>query len=312
MMNILLINPGRRDYIVSYFTQLSSKFKLKIYLVDKDEFIPSFKVSKITKNFVCPPASRSHFSQFIKNFVKKHKIKVIFPLSEHEQKKLSKNKDFFEKRGVKVIVSNYKVIETCSDKLKTYNFLRKQKINYPKITKFSNLKNNLPVIRKEIKGNSSRNQIIIKKKHDLPKKNEKKYLFQKYYNIQEYGMDIINDLCGKFLHCSVRKKLQMRAGDTDKAKLVNPKKFLELAKKISLSLKHVGNLDVDFLHNGKITYVLDLNPRFGGGYPFTHEFGYNYIERILEIVTKQKKFKKFKKFVDKQTTFSKGISIYKH
>ena len=113
-------------------------------------------------------------------------------------------------------------------------------------------------------------------------------------------------------YINVKKKYQIRAGDTDKAKIINPKKFLWLAKKISSSLKHIGNLDIDFIYKDKKIYILDFNARFGGGYPFTHEFGYNYIERILEIVTKQKKFKKFKKFVDKQNTFSKGISIYKH
>ena len=63
-------------------------------------------------------------------------------------------------------------------------------------------------------------------------------------------MDILNDLKGNFLHTTV-KKLAMRSGDTDRAKLINPKFFLRIAKKLSLNLKHVGNLDVDFLLNKK-------------------------------------------------------------
>ena len=58
-------------------------------------------------------------------------------------------------------------------------------------------------------------------------------------------MDILNDLNGNFLHCCVRKKLLMRAGDTDKAEIVDTKIFLYLAKKISKTFRHIGILDID-------------------------------------------------------------------
>ena len=56
-MNILLTNIGRRTYIVKYFEELKKKYKLNIYLLDSSKFVPSFKVSRITKNFVSPRAS---------------------------------------------------------------------------------------------------------------------------------------------------------------------------------------------------------------------------------------------------------------
>lgn len=56
-MNILLINPGRRNYIIEYFLNLKKKFKLNLFLIDQDKNIPSFSLKK-TKNFVCPPASK--------------------------------------------------------------------------------------------------------------------------------------------------------------------------------------------------------------------------------------------------------------
>jgi hypothetical protein len=74
-MNILLINPGRRDYLVKYFINLSKKYKLKIFLVDKDKNIPSFAVSKKTFNFISPPVKKKKriysFSKKI-NFRKKN------------------------------------------------------------------------------------------------------------------------------------------------------------------------------------------------------------------------------------------------
>ena len=51
-MNILLINPGRRDYLVNFFILLKKKYNLNIFLIDPDKNIPAFKVSTHTKNFI--------------------------------------------------------------------------------------------------------------------------------------------------------------------------------------------------------------------------------------------------------------------
>ena len=188
-----------------------------------------------------------------------------------------------------MVLSNSDVISICENKIKTGIFLKKIGINYPKIIPFSKIKVNLPVIKKNIFGNSSKNQKIIRKFNDIPRKKDYGYFYQKYLNFQEYGMDILNDFDGNFLHCLARKKISMRAGDTDKAEIISSKKFSNLAKKISSKLKHVGNLDIDFLVNKKKIYVIDLNPRFGGGYPFTHEYGYNYIKALIELSLNNKK-----------------------
>ena len=44
-------------------------------------------------------------------------------------------------------------------------------------------------------------------------------------------MDILNDFDGNFLHCLARKKISMRAGDTDKAEIISSKKFFEPSEK---------------------------------------------------------------------------------
>lgn len=311
-MNILLVNPGRRNYFVKYFLDMSKKLKFKLYLIDPNKNIPSFKVSKKTKNFICPNVkNKKIFLRYLRNFIKKKKIKIVFPFSEHEAEILSLEKEYYKKKGVKVIISDYKVIRICRDKIKTNKFLNQIKIATPRLIDFEKVGNNLPIIIKKRFGSGSKHQFIIRDKRLKILKNDKSFVYQKLYKYQEYGMDILNDLKGNFLHTTVKKKLAMRSGDTDRAKLMNPKFFLRIAKKLSLNLKHVGNLDVDFLLNKKKVIVLDLNPRFGGGYPFSHEYGYNYIETLINLA-QNKKIKKFKNFSNKNNLFSKGITIHQH
>ena len=80
--------------------------------------------------------------------------------------------------------------------------------------------------------------------------------------------------------------------------------------KISKITKHIGNLDIDFLVTNKNKiFILDFNPRFGGGYPLTHLSGFNYIEYLIES-TKDKKYKFKYKNNKNNLILSKGISTF--
>lgn len=75
----------------------------------------------------------------------------------------------------------------------------------------------------------------------------------------------------------------MRAGETDKAITVDLPEVREMGQRIGENLKHIGNLDVDIMQRANGDYcVLELNPRFGGGYPFSYETGVNLPKAILQ------------------------------
>lgn len=101
----------------------------------------------------------------------------------------------------------------------------------------------------------------------------------------EFGLDVMNDLEGNNVAVSVKQKLAMRAGETDKAMTVNLSEVREIGKKVGENLKHIGNLDVDIMQRANGDYcVLELNPRFGGGFPFSYEAGVNMPKAIIEWV----------------------------
>jgi len=74
----------------------------------------------------------------------------------------------------------------------------------------------------------------------------------------------------------------MRAGETDKAVTVDKPEIREIGFAIGRALRHVANLDCDVLERAGKYYVLELNPRFGGGYPFSQEAGVNLPLAILK------------------------------
>lgn len=92
----------------------------------------------------------------------------------------------------------------------------------------------------------------------------------------EYGVDIVSSLLdgGSLAGVLARRKLRMRAGETDKAVTVDPEPFREASQKIARAAGVSGLIDVDmFLDESGEASVIDINPRFGGGYPFVHLAG---------------------------------------
>ena len=74
----------------------------------------------------------------------------------------------------------------------------------------------------------------------------------------------------------------MRAGETDIAVITKNDLIENLGKNISDKLGHIANLDADFIVTDENkAYVIDLNARFGGGYPFSHCAGVDLPKAII-------------------------------
>ncbi len=100
---------------------------------------------------------------------------------------------------------------------------------------------------------------------------------------KEYGLDVLNDLNGRYVATIAKRKLAMRAGETDIAEIIDDASFCELGEKLSKELRHIGNLDVDcFLTDDGDIYIVELNCRFGGQYPFSHNAGVDFPKQIVE------------------------------
>lgn len=114
----------------------------------------------------------------------------------------------------------------------------------------------------------------------------------------EHGVDIVGDLReeGHLRAVLARRKLRMRAGETDKAVTVEPTPFVEAAERIARSSGLTGLIDVDmFLDEDGSVSVIDINPRFGGGYPFVHLAGADvprfYLQQALGLAPEDETWK---------------------
>lgn len=304
-MNILFTCAGRRTYLLKYF---------KENMVDGDTVIatdmqltaPALQVAdlKIQVPAVYDPSYIDKTLAICKDYA----VDALISLNDLELPILADQKSRFESLGVKVIVSDPQVIDIAFDKFKTAQWVESLGLNAPKsYVKLADAKNALaaseihfPLFLKPRWGSGSIGLETVDDMEELEavyalllRKVKKSILAtasvgDEYIMIQEkltgneYGLDVINDLDGNFVAVSVKQKLAMRAGETDKAVTVDLPLLREMGETIGRHLKHIGNLDVDIMQRSNGDYcVLELNPRFGGGFPFSYEAGVNLPRAIM-------------------------------
>ncbi|MCI6360374.1 MAG: ATP-grasp domain-containing protein [Eubacterium coprostanoligenes] len=306
-LNILLTSVGRRSYLVKYFKNELNGIG-KVFVSNSSDLSPAFQVAD--DYVVTPLIYDDNYIPFLLNYCKINNITVIISLFDIDLPILSKNKKLFEENGINVIVSDYEVIEKCNDKYLTYKFLVNNGLNAPKTyTDINQARNDLrnkkldfPLFVKPRWGmgsisvysadNMEELEVFYNKvkrelcnsylKYESAIDIDNAVLIQEKLNGQEYGLDIINDLNGDYQNTIIKKKIAMRSGETDCAITVENEKLNRLGKLLSNLLKHVANLDVDvFLIDGH-PFILEMNARFGGGYPFSHMAGVNLPKAIIK------------------------------
>lgn len=311
-MNILLTSVGRRSYLVEYFKEALSGSG-KVYVSNSSNISPAFQYAD--EYVVTPLIYDKEYISFLKNYCLEKNINAIISLFDIDLLVLAKHKKEFEDIGIKIIVSDESVIEICNDKYKTFLFLKENNFNVPQTyidltdakEAIKNKKVEFPLMLKPRWGmgsisiyeveNMEELEVFYRKINREIEKNYLKYesaqtlgeniLIQEKLKGQEYGLDIVNDLEKNFCTTFVKRKNAMRSGETDCAETIDSLMLRELGKEISEKIKHIGNLDVDLFLVGDKPYILEMNARFGGGYPFSHLAGADLPKAIIKWLNKE-------------------------
>lgn len=307
-MNILLTCAGRRSYLVDYFKEALGDNGL-VHTANSISDAPAMLVSD--RQFVTASIYSKDYVESIISYCKTNDIQMVVSLLDLELTILAAEKDRFTDNNIFLAISDYEVCQTCNDKWETQEFLIQNGFNTVKM--FLNPEEAI----ENVKQGEAKFPFFIKPRwgmgsigvYQADDEEELKVLFKKvrkqlkstYLNEgskafkdkdviiqetlagQEYGMDVFNDFEGHYIRTFVKKKIAMRSGETDAAISCDNESLEDLGQLISQKLKHLGNLDVDVFFDGKQAYILELNPRFGGGYPFTHLAGGNIVKAYVDL-----------------------------
>lgn len=289
-MNILICSVGRRVKLIEYFKNELNQINGKVIAVDCDSTAPALYYADLYE--VVPRIDHPEYMHHIKHLCKKYDVSGVLSLIDPELTLLSSYKEEFEKDGIRIIVSEKEVIDICYDKYATYKFLQEHDLpSIPTYLVFDEIKAELergalqfPLMVKPKNGSAS---LDIHKVHSMKElkvilDEAQEYIVQPFIQGEEYGVDCYIDLITQSTtNIFMKRKLKMRAGETDKSMAIKDSELKQVIEKLIKVLKPVGPIDIDCFKTDDGYMISEINPRFGGGYLHAHEMGQNFVINLM-------------------------------
>lgn len=288
-MNILILSSGTRNKVVQYF-KAALKDKGRVICTDMSNLAPSIYESD--QFYTVPRMTAPGYIDDILDICKKEKIDGVLSLIDPELSLLAENKERFAAVGTTVIGSSYELCEMSLDKFQMFRWLtehgyRCAKSYIDKEAFFADVaagKAKYPVFVKPARGSAS---IAISKVYDqetieLLFAHSDGLMIQEFLDGQEIGADVYIDMNShRVVSIFTKKKILMRAGETDKAVSFQDEKLFALIKQFAEEAGYTGQIDIDLFQVDGEYFISEVNPRFGGGYPHAYECGCNHMELIV-------------------------------
>ncbi|MCI8747887.1 MAG: ATP-grasp domain-containing protein [Lachnospiraceae bacterium] len=284
MKNILILNAGTRNTLIQNFLETIDG-RCQVITTDNFELAPA--LYEVPKHYITKKWYEEGYWEDIEDICINEDIGLVLSLIDSELELLAKRKQIFDKMGILVNISSENVIKTAFDKYKTFEFLKKNNYNFIKsYIDYNDAADDIadgilsfPLITKPRKGSGSAGIEIVYNLERLKQicdlNND--ILIQEFINGQEIGADVYVDLIsGEVTSIFTKKKLKMRAGETDKSVSFKDNVLFQLIAAFAkdFGLKGVNDIDV-FEKEGKY-YISEVNPRFGGGYIHAYAAGVNF------------------------------------
>ncbi len=287
-MNILILSAGTRNKVVQYFKKAVGSTG-KVVATDMSNLAPA--VYEADKFYQAPRMTDSGYIDVIFNICRKEEIQAVLTLIDPELSLLAQYAQQFKELGVTVVGSSYELCERALDKMEMYNWLAEHgyacaKSYTDKEAFYADVeagKATYPVFVKPVRGSAS---IAISKVYDketveLLFAHSDNLMIQEFLDGQEIGADVYIDmLSGEVVSIFTKKKIVMRAGETDKAVSFKDEKLFDLIERFAKESGWSGQIDIDIFDVDGEYYISEVNPRFGGGYPHAYECGCDHMTLI--------------------------------
>ncbi len=234
----------------------------------------------IFKNFSLGiPCSNENYLFFLEEFISKHQINIVIPISEPELRLFCDLKNDSVIGQAHLLTSCLNSMIIGFDKYLTYEFLKQNELPFP-ITKRIEDTNRLesyPQIYKSRSGAGSKNVYLIENQLDFGyfrRKHSKSFIIQEFINDQQGEFT-----CGVYRSSSgiirtIILKRELKGDQTGYAESVEHKNIQVLLVRIAEKLNLVGSINIQLRLKDDQPYVFEINPRFSSTVLFRELLGF--------------------------------------
>lgn len=286
--NILITSAGKRVSLVNLFKkELTELFpKAKVYTTDMNpELAPACYVSD--RCFQVPRVTDPSYLDSLIQLCLENRIELIIPTIDTELLLLAENKDKLLQNGITAIVSSLYFVTACRDKRNSNALFQKLNIRIPEPRD----KNHpvYPMFAKPYDGSLSKDLFVIRNEQELTPEvmNHPKLIFMEYIDKSQYKEYTVDLYYGRDnqLKCIVpRERIEIRAGEINKGRTRKNYLVQYLKERMGFIPGVIGCICIQLFYreSDHDVVAIEINPRFGGGYPMSYHAGANYPKYIIQ------------------------------
>ncbi len=299
MHNILITSAGRRVSLVKAFQKELKvlKNKAKVFCTDMRPHLSSACIVA-DGSFSVPRVTAKNYINELFDICMGNEIRVVIPTIDTELKILAANKRKFSENNIELVISDLDFVEKCRDKRLVHAFF--DEIKFDRAKEFHRNEIVYPVFVKPADGSRSMGVYLLKTAEDLTEKifNNPKNMFLEYLPPESYDEFTVDIYCNKqsdIISIVPRQRIFVREGEVNKActrkNAIIP--FVRERFKNVKGMRGCITLQV-FKHKSKNRVIgIEVNPRFGGGYPLSYLAGANFPKWIIQEYLQNKEVNEY-------------------
>lgn len=237
-----------------------------------------------------PRCTNADFAETVRDICQSHEIGLIVPTIDTELPVYAQNRERFRSVGIDVCISGEATIAIACEKHATWNWLTAN--GFPTVRQASPAEAlaelsawQFPLIAKPHDGSASIGVQRIDSAGELEyvARFRPRYIIQEMAKGREFTINLFVNRLGKCVCAVPHWRLEVRAGEVSKGVTVKDERLMDLGRSVAEALPDArGALNVQcFLDEDGAIAIIEINARFGGGYPLAHQAGARFTDWLL-------------------------------
>ncbi len=280
---------GRRVELVNAFRRAADTLgiELDIHGADATRLSPAIHV--VDEAHIVPRISTRRYVKALVDLARRAHIGLLIPLIDPELPLLAAAADQFAEVGCLALVSSESVVRTCTDKLATFELLKRTGIDTPKTWPWAEAvkhgTHRFPLFLKPRAGSAGMGNYTVRTVDELRTFGRRvpDAIVQEFVSGAEHTLDVYTGFDGRARCVVPRKRLEVRTGEVSKGLIVKDSAIMAVGTRVAEALgecRGVITVQCIVTPRGRIR-VIEINPRFGGGAPLSIHAGADFPRWIL-------------------------------
>ncbi|HTF62010.1 MAG TPA: ATP-grasp domain-containing protein [Edaphobacter sp.] len=288
--NILISSAGRRVGLLEAFRDSLSALGLTGRLIAVDATDQAAAGEIADAFYLVPRCDDPLFIPKIKEICEAEHVGLIVPTIDTELRPYAAAREAFRREGTAVGISDPRTIAICEDKMLTHQWLVENGFPAPRQSVPGDVARNpsewnFPVVIKPRNGSASSGFKVIKSVDDLHSVScDNSMILQEFIQGKEFTVNVFINRHGQCLCAVPHYRIEVRAGEVSKGVTTRDTVMMELVRNLVEALPGAyGAMNVQcFLTPRDEIRIIEINARFGGGYPLAHQAGATISRWLLE------------------------------